>query len=93
MHHLNIIYCIGHNCRMAKLKAKRQASSLYTYAQKDWKTVQDAEKLSATKKYANTHKIGDIVTKQIQQKVRIDVPKIYFYILLLVACTFLVDRN
>jgi hypothetical protein len=71
------------------LKQNDQASSWYTYARQDWKTVQDADKLSATKKYANTHKIGDIVTKQIQQKVRIDVPKIYFYILLLVACTFL----
>jgi hypothetical protein len=71
------------------LKQNDQASSWYAYARQDWKTVQDADKLSTTKKYANTHKIGDIVTKQIQQKVRIDVPKIYFYILLLVACTFL----
>jgi hypothetical protein len=71
------------------LKQNDQASSWYTYARQDWKTAQDADKIAATKKYANTHKIGDIVTKQIQQKVRIDVPKIYFYILLLVACTFL----
>ncbi|MCQ6960195.1 hypothetical protein [Mucilaginibacter aquariorum] len=71
------------------LKQNDQASSWYTYARQDWKTVQNADKLSATKKYANTHKISDIVTKQIQQKIRIDVPKIYFYILLLVACTFL----
>ncbi|MDB5128941.1 hypothetical protein, partial [Mucilaginibacter sp.] len=71
------------------LKQNDQASSWYTYARQDWKTARDADKLSATKKYANAHKISDIVTKQIQQKVRIDVPKIYFYILLLVACTFL----
>jgi hypothetical protein len=51
--------------------------------------VQATDKIIATKKYAASHKISDIVTKQIQQKVRIDVPKIYFYILLLAACTFL----
>jgi hypothetical protein len=71
------------------LKQNDQASNWYAYARKDWKTMQATDKLSATKRYADAHKISDIVTKQIQQKVRIDVPKIYFYILLLAACTFL----
>jgi hypothetical protein len=71
------------------LKQNDQAAGWYTYAAQDWKAVKDADKLSATKKYADAHKIASIVTKQIQQKVRIDVPKIYFYILLLAACTFL----
>ncbi|WP_454801545.1 hypothetical protein [Mucilaginibacter phyllosphaerae] len=66
-----------------------QANSFYVYANRDWQTVQAADKLSATENYAQLHKISPIVTKQIQQKVRIDVPKIYFYILLLAACTFL----
>ncbi|RYU86834.1 hypothetical protein EWM62_16920 [Mucilaginibacter terrigena] len=64
-------------------------NSWYAYAKNDWAAVQATGRISATKKYADVHKITDIVTKQIQQKVRIDVPKIYFYILLLAACTFL----
>ncbi|QHS55482.1 hypothetical protein GWR56_07995 [Mucilaginibacter sp. 14171R-50] len=64
-------------------------SAWYAYAENNWKAVQAADKISATKKYAGEHKITDIVTKQIHQKVRIEVPKIYFYILLLAACTFL----
>jgi hypothetical protein len=61
----------------------------YAYNPHDWPGVQATEKLSATKKYAAAHPANAIVTKQIQQKVQIAVPKIYFYILLLAACTFL----
>lgn len=71
------------------LKQGDEASNWYVYSRHDWQAIQAAGKLSATNKYAGTHKISDIVTKQIQQKVRIDVPKIYFYVLLLAACTFL----
>lgn len=61
----------------------------YVYPKTDWQALQAIRKLTITKKYANEHQNNDIVTKQIQQLMRIDVPKIYFYILLLVACTFL----
>ncbi|MES2268318.1 MAG: hypothetical protein V4520_16265 [Bacteroidota bacterium] len=61
----------------------------YAFAESDWRAAQAANKLSVTEKYAKSHEISGNVTKQIQQKVRIDVPKIYFYILLLAACTFL----
>lgn len=61
----------------------------YTYSKNDWKTIQATDKLAATTKYAGEHTNPAIVTKQIQQKVKIAVPKIYFYILLLLACTFL----
>ncbi|MFD0763637.1 hypothetical protein ACFQZI_02145 [Mucilaginibacter lutimaris] len=66
-----------------------QGKSWYVFANSDWRAAQAATKLSATEKYAKSHEISGNVTKQIQQKVRIDVPKIYFYILLLAACTFL----
>ena len=66
-----------------------RGKSWYVFANSDWRSAQATNKLSVTKKYAKSHEISDIVTKQIQQKVRIDVPKIYFYILLLAACTFL----
>ncbi|MBB3968863.1 hypothetical protein [Mucilaginibacter phyllosphaerae] len=66
-----------------------QSNNWYAYTKQSWAVMQASAKLSATKKYAKAHQINSIVTKQIQQKMRIDVPKIYFYILLLAACTFL----
>jgi len=65
----------------------------YVYNVDEWKGVQAAAKFAATNKYAKANSNADIVTKQIQQKVRIEIPKIYFYILLLVACTFLWIEN
>jgi hypothetical protein len=61
----------------------------FVYSKTDWEGVQAAAKIAATAKYAQQNQPGGIVTKQIQQKLRIEVPKIYFYILLLAACTFL----
>jgi hypothetical protein len=72
-----------------ELKQDEHLSSWFAYTQSDWKALQSAEKKAATIKYAALHPGSPIVTKQIQQKVLIDVPKIYFYILLLAACTFL----
>lgn len=71
------------------LKQGNKLSTWFAYTQNDWKPLRSAEKIAATTKYAALHPNSKIVTKQIQQKVRIDVPKIYFYILLLAACTFL----
>lgn len=71
------------------LKQGDKTSSWFVYNKNDWKTLRSAEKIAATAKYSTLHPNTSIVTKQIQQKVRIDVPKIYFYILLLAACTFL----
>lgn len=71
------------------LKQGDKTSSWFAYNKNDWKALRSAEKIAATTKYAKLHPNTPIVTKQIQQKVRIDVPKIYFYILLLAACTFL----
>lgn len=64
-------------------------NEVYVYPQDQWTAIQAAEKIAATKNYELLHSKPDIVTKQIQETVRIDVPKIYFYILLLAACTFL----
>ncbi|MBD1366282.1 hypothetical protein IDJ77_20890 [Mucilaginibacter sp. ZT4R22] len=66
----------------------------YAFDKTDWDGVQNTAKIAATDKYALENQPGHIVTKQIHQKLRIEVPKIYFYILLLAACTFLwVDRK
>ncbi len=66
----------------------------YAHNKNDWEGVQATAKIAATTKYARENQPGRIVTKQIQQKLRIEVPKIYFYILLLAALTFLwVERK
>jgi hypothetical protein len=61
----------------------------YAYNKTEWEGVQAAGKMAATTKYAAENQPRHIVTKQIQQKLRIEVPKIYFYILMLAALTFL----
>jgi hypothetical protein len=71
------------------LKQGDKPGNWFAYAQNEWKTLQSAERITATKKYAYLHPNNQIVTKQIQQKVGIAIPKIYFYILLLAASTFL----
>lgn len=66
----------------------------YAWPQTEWKGVQAAANVAATQQYAASHQSGSIVTKQIHQKLRIEVPKIYFYILLLAAFVFLwVERK
>lgn len=66
----------------------------YAWPPTEWKGVQAAAKTAATQQYAASHQSGSIVTKQIHQKLRIEVPKIYFYILLLAAFVFLwVERK
>jgi hypothetical protein len=71
------------------IKQGDKLTNWFAYNKTDWQTLRSAERVSATAKYAALHPNTAIVTKQIQQKVQIDVPKIYFYILLLAACTFL----
>jgi hypothetical protein len=61
----------------------------YVYGDNEWQGVRAAEKLSATRQYASTYAPVSSVTKPIHEKVRIEVPKIYFYLLLLMAVTFL----
>lgn len=61
----------------------------YAYGNDDWKSLQILKKQMDTRNYITKHTIVSNVTKQIHQKLRIAVPKIYFYVLLLLACTFL----
>ncbi|MBS1519389.1 MAG: hypothetical protein JST50_00215 [Bacteroidetes bacterium] len=66
-----------------------QAHWYYVYGKGDWKYAKITEKLAATSYYANTNPANGFVTKQIHEKVRIEVTKIYFYLLLLAACAYL----
>jgi len=61
----------------------------YVYDEGDWKSAKAAERLAVTSRYASENTANSFVTKQIHEKVRIEVPKIYFYLLLLAACAYL----
>ena len=62
---------------------------LYVNKPGSWKTIKALNNITATKKYAASNARGVSVTKEIQQNTEIAVPKIYFYILLLLGCTYL----
>jgi len=62
---------------------------LFVYPQNEWAGLKYNSMLRDTKKYADAFDHQQSVTKQIHQKVQIPVSKIYFYILLLLACTYL----
>ena len=61
----------------------------YVYDKNDWISVKASEKIRATSQYAESFAANASVTKAIQKKIQIEVSKIYFYLLLLAACTFL----
>jgi hypothetical protein len=62
---------------------------LFVYPQNEWTALKYNSMLRDTKKYASAFDREQSVTKQIHQKVQIPVSKIYFYILLLLGCTYL----
>lgn len=62
---------------------------LFVYPQNEWAALKYNSMLRDTKKYAAAFGNQQSVTKQIHQKVQIPVSKIYFYVLLLLACTYL----
>jgi hypothetical protein len=76
------------------LQKSGRAAWWYVYGKDDWKGVKASEKISATRFYAKVNTVNMSVTKAIHKKMQIEVPKIYFYLLLLVACTYLwVERK
>jgi len=66
----------------------------YAYPKHSWQSIEDLEKESETKNYISNANNFSSVTKQIQQSIPTEVPKMYFYLLLLAACSFLwVERK
>ena len=61
----------------------------YAYSNDNWKSLQTLKKQTDTRNYIVKHTNVSNVTKEIHQKLRIAVPKIYFYVLLLLASIFL----
>ena len=68
---------------------KIDVEQVYVYKKDSWKTIAQAGKIAATKKYAKSVGSRFNVTKQIQAEINIPVPKVYFYVLLLFAYTCL----
>ncbi|MVN90910.1 hypothetical protein [Mucilaginibacter aquatilis] len=62
---------------------------MYIYDAKHWNGIKNLIKINETKEYATKSIQKLSVTKQIQQKTQSEVPKVWFYIILLLACTFL----
>ncbi|WP_295767507.1 hypothetical protein [uncultured Mucilaginibacter sp.] len=62
---------------------------LYIYDTKHWKSIKNLIKANETKEFAAKSNQKSSVTKQIQQKTQSEVPKFWFYVILLLACTFL----
>lgn len=61
----------------------------YAYQKNDWKGIKNLKKMADTKKYSDNRGVITTGGKQTDTKARIEVPKALFYILLLLACTFL----
>ncbi|MDB5111945.1 MAG: hypothetical protein JWR67_3059 [Mucilaginibacter sp.] len=66
----------------------------YSYQKNSWAGIKNFKKITETKNYLDNVSKFQTVTKQIQQSASIEVPKMYFYLLLLASCTFLwVERK
>lgn len=66
----------------------------FVYPDGSWKTINELKKMTETKNFVKGAAKSATVTKQIQQSAAIEVPKMYFYLLLLASCTFLwVERK
>jgi hypothetical protein len=61
----------------------------FVYTDNDWRGLRTLKNQTDTKNYIEKNAIVNNVTKQIQKNVRNTVPKIYFYVLLLLTCAFL----
>jgi hypothetical protein len=61
----------------------------YAWKKNEWLSLKAVKKLTLTSQYVKDNPAIATVTKQIQQKTHASVPKIYFYILFLMAATFL----
>jgi hypothetical protein len=61
----------------------------YVYKDNQWKGISALNKQTETRNYIETNHLNSLVTKQIREKATIAVSKIYFYVLLLIACVFL----
>jgi hypothetical protein len=66
----------------------------YNYQKNSFSTLKSLKKIATTQNFVKNSLSKPSVTKQIQQNLKIEVPKTYFYLILLATCTFLwVERK
>lgn len=65
------------------------SASFFVYGENEWANIRALKKQADTKDYISKNHLHSSVTKQIHKKATITVSKIYFYVLLLIACMFL----
>ncbi|RKR85054.1 hypothetical protein BDD43_5310 [Mucilaginibacter gracilis] len=66
----------------------------YAFIPTQWLSLHAAENSTATQKYAMQHSIQSSNAAALQSSIKVPIPKIYFYLLLLFCCTFLwVERK
>lgn len=61
----------------------------YTFKPTEWVTLRATETIAQTKRYLEQNTNQAIAATREESNIQIPVPKIYFYLLLLVCCTFL----
>ncbi|MEO3406768.1 hypothetical protein AAFN85_22820 [Mucilaginibacter sp. CAU 1740] len=71
------------------IKAGNATNWWYVYGDDEWQSLRKLKKQADTRRYSISHPHATGVTKPLQKKATILVSKIYAYILLLLACTFL----
>jgi hypothetical protein len=65
------------------------ASDIYVFAEKDWQSIKNSRKIFVTNAYAKENLLNYTHKQQKEDQISRQLPKIWFYLLLLTACTFL----
>jgi len=64
-------------------------NDVYVYGENDWKNIKNLHKIFVTNSYANKNLLNYTLAQQKEQSIDKPVPKIWFYLLFLTACSFL----
>jgi hypothetical protein len=75
--------------RVPAVDAAGKTDWFYIYEKNSWPTVNAAAKIAITKIYASQHAQGSLIKNTKQEKIRVEVPKLYFFLIFLLASGFL----
>ncbi|WP_295651249.1 hypothetical protein [uncultured Mucilaginibacter sp.] len=64
-------------------------NDVYVYGENDWKNIKNLHKIFVTNSYANKNLLNYTHVQQKEQAITQPVPKIWFFLLFLTACSFL----
>ena len=62
---------------------------VYVYGENDWKNIKNLHKIFVTNSYANKNLLNYTLAQQKEQSIDKPIPKIWFFLLFLTACSFL----